>query len=78
VAPEDLAVPLLALIAGPERHKVFIIDVDAEEIDHCVQTHLQQYHPRVEDPRANWAEPKGIPAGTQKASEFFMAGSMYW
>ncbi|KAL6706854.1 hypothetical protein ACN47E_004997 [Coniothyrium glycines] len=59
------------LLASPLKHRVFIIDFDADELEYTVGTHLAAYAPRVSSTIANLRNPEEIRAAVAKAVEFF-------
>ncbi|QDS71422.1 hypothetical protein FKW77_003384 [Venturia effusa] len=52
-------------------HRVFIIDFDEQELDHCVNTHLHQFHKNVSSGLCNLRSVEEIRSTVAKAARFF-------
>jgi NAD(P)-dependent dehydrogenase (short-subunit alcohol dehydrogenase family) len=59
------------LLSQPLGHRVFLVDLNAEELEYVVTKHLAAYAPRVGSIVANLRNPKAIREAVAKAAEFF-------
>lgn len=59
------------LLSRPAGHKVYLVDVDADELEYTTHTHLKPYHPRVASSAANLADVQEIRDVVKKAADFF-------
>ena len=59
------------LLAQPLSHRVFLIDLNGEELEYVVTKHLSAYTPRVGSAIANLRSPTEIREAVAKAVEFF-------
>lgn len=59
------------LLAQPLSHRVFLVDLNGEELKYVVTKHLAAYAPRVGSAVANLRSPIEIREAVAKAAEFF-------
>jgi len=52
-------------------HRVFIIDIEEEELTHTTKTHLKQYSDRVSSSLCNLRDVQAIRNTVKKAADFF-------
>lgn len=58
------------LLSLPKNHKIFIVDIDEEELKYSCETHLKAYHPRVSYCVADLGQPSEIREAVHKAADF--------
>lgn len=59
------------LLSQPLSHRVFLVDLNADELEYAVTKHLAPYAPRVGFAVANLRNLKEIREAVKKAAEFF-------
>jgi NADP-dependent 3-hydroxy acid dehydrogenase YdfG len=59
------------LLSQPLSHRVFLIDLDGEELEYAATKHLSAYAPRVGHATANLRSPGEIRKAVSKAVEYF-------
>ena len=59
------------LLSRPENHRVFLLDLNADELEYAVTQHLSVYAPRVAYAVVNLAKVEEVRAAVTKAAEFF-------
>jgi NAD(P)-dependent dehydrogenase (short-subunit alcohol dehydrogenase family) len=59
------------LLSQPLAHRVFLIDVDDDELEYAASKHLSAYAPRVGFATANLRNPEEIRTAVSKAADFF-------
>lgn len=59
------------LLSQPLSHRVFLIDLDGDELEYAATKHLSAYAPRVGHVTANLRNPEEIRAAVSKAADFF-------
>lgn len=59
------------LLSLPKNHRLFIIDINEEELTYNCETHLRAYHPRVGYCLADLRQTSEIREAVRKAVEFF-------
>lgn len=59
------------LLSLPAQHRLFLIDLDEQELQYCAETHLAAYHPRVGYTTANLRDASAIRTAVKKAADFF-------
>lgn len=61
------------LLQSPASHRVYILDIDADELDHCVKTHLKPFYEknRVNYSAIDLTDPKSVHSAVKKAAEEF-------
>ena len=59
------------LLSRPENHQVYLLDLNAEELEYAVTQHLSAYAPRVSYAVVNLGKIDEVRAAVNKAAEFF-------
>jgi hypothetical protein len=59
------------LLSRPENHQVYLLDLNAEELEYAVTQHLSAYAPRVGYAVVNLGKIDEVRAAVNKAADFF-------
>jgi hypothetical protein len=59
------------LLSRPENHQVYLLDLNAEELEYAVTQHLSAYAPRVAYAVVNLGKIDEVRAAVNKAADFF-------